>query len=115
MDGRGQPEKSAETFGGEGNPLLWNLMWPNAGLPDGSFYFDNPTNMLDQFLVKQEHGHRRRRDQGQPRQGANPQTASHDRPRSLPKPIPYGGMRDPVNQNGFSDHFPITMTVTEDE
>jgi hypothetical protein len=26
-------------------------MWPNAGLPDGSFYFDNQPNMLDQFLV----------------------------------------------------------------
>jgi hypothetical protein len=29
------------------------------------------------------------------------------------KPIPFGGMGKPVNQNGFSDHFPITMTVTE--
>jgi hypothetical protein len=27
--------------------------------------------------------------------------------------IPFGGMGKPVNQNGFSDHFPITMTVTE--
>jgi hypothetical protein len=35
----------------EGNPLLWNLMWPTAGLPDGSFYSDNQPNMLDQFLV----------------------------------------------------------------
>lgn len=26
-------------------------MWPIAGLPDGSFYFDNQPNMLDQFLV----------------------------------------------------------------
>jgi predicted extracellular nuclease len=33
------------------NPLLWNLMWPIVGSPDGSFYFDNQPNMLDQFLV----------------------------------------------------------------
>ena len=33
------------------NPLPWNLMWPIAGLSDGSFYFDNQPNMLDQFLV----------------------------------------------------------------
>jgi Endonuclease/Exonuclease/phosphatase family len=33
------------------NPLLWNLMWPIAGSADGSFYFDNQPNMLDQFLV----------------------------------------------------------------
>ena len=26
---------------------------------------------------------------------------------------PVGGMGKPVNQNEFSDHFPITMTVTE--
>jgi hypothetical protein len=29
------------------------------------------------------------------------------------KPIPFGGMGKPVNQNGFSDHFPITMAVNE--
>ena len=32
-------------------PLLWNLMWPTAGIPDGSFYFSNQPNVLDQFLV----------------------------------------------------------------
>ncbi len=34
-------------------------------------------------------------------------------PGDYPKPIPYGGMGDPVNQAGFSDHFPIGMTVVE--
>jgi predicted extracellular nuclease len=34
------------------NPMLWNLMWPVAGGPDGSFYFDQP-NVLDQFLVNE--------------------------------------------------------------
>jgi hypothetical protein len=29
------------------------------------------------------------------------------------KPIPLGGVGKPVNQNGFSDHFPITIRVTE--
>jgi hypothetical protein len=33
------------------NPLLWNLMWPIVGLSDGSFYFDNQLNMLNQFLI----------------------------------------------------------------
>jgi hypothetical protein len=31
----------------------------------------------------------------------------------IPVGDPFGGMGKPVNQNGFSDHFPITMTVTE--
>jgi hypothetical protein len=30
-----------------------------------------------------------------------------------PKPIPFGGMGKPVNQNGFSDHFPVSMAVAE--
>jgi hypothetical protein len=34
-------------------------------------------------------------------------------PGLYPKPIAFGGMRKPVNQIGFSDHFPITITVTE--
>jgi hypothetical protein len=33
------------------NPLLWNLMWPIVGTPDGSFCFDNQPNMLDRFMV----------------------------------------------------------------
>jgi hypothetical protein len=36
-------------------------------------------------------------------------------PDDYPKPILYGGMGDPINQNGFSDPFPITMTVAEAE
>jgi hypothetical protein len=29
------------------------------------------------------------------------------------KPVPFGGMGKPINKNGFSDHFTITMTITE--
>jgi hypothetical protein len=34
-------------------------------------------------------------------------------PGVYPKPIPFGGMGESVYQNGFSEHLPITMTVTE--
>ena len=30
-----------------------------------------------------------------------------------PADLPFCGMGKPVNQNGFSDHFPITMTFIE--
>ncbi len=30
-----------------------------------------------------------------------------------PKPRPFGGMGNPIDQTGFSDHFPIGMHVTE--
>lgn len=33
------------------NPLLWNLMWPAAGTPDGTYYYQSQPNVLDQFLV----------------------------------------------------------------
>jgi hypothetical protein len=88
-------------------------MWPIVGSPDGSFYFDNQPNMLDQFLVNENMAV----DDAQIK--ADPATVRILKPPAMtstgvyPKPIPFGGMGDPVNQNGFSDHFPITMTIIE--
>lgn len=97
--------------GARENPLFWNLMWPNAGQPDGSFYFDQP-NMLDQFLVNKNMA-----VDDSPLK-ANVSTVKILRhPGAFTgiykKPVPFGGMGKPVNENGFSDHFPITMTVTD--
>jgi hypothetical protein len=88
-------------------------MWPIAGLPDGSFYFDNQPSMLDQFLVN------RSMAIGDAAIRVDPATVQIFRlpamvnPGTYPKPIPFGGMGKPVNENGFSDHFPMTMAVTE--
>jgi hypothetical protein len=32
---------------------------------------------------------------------------------TYPAPIPFGGMGKPVNEAGFSDHFPVALTVHE--
>jgi hypothetical protein len=32
---------------------------------------------------------------------------------AYPAPIAFGGLGKPVNTSGFSDHFPIAMTVQE--
>ena len=32
-----------------------------------------------------------------------------------PQPIRYGGMGKEINPNGFSDHFPVAVTVSEDD
>ncbi len=98
------------------NPLLWNLMWDVMGggdKPDGTFYFDNQPNMLDQFLVNKNMA----KVDGTLRVLPEtveilrfPGTASAG---DYPYPIPYGGMGKPVNTAGFSDHFPIGVTVVE--
>jgi hypothetical protein len=33
--------------------------------------------------------------------------------RNNQSPILFGGMGKPVNQNGFSDHFPVELAITE--
>jgi hypothetical protein len=45
------PRQWAKVTSAREEPLLWNLMWLIAGAPDGSFYFDNQPNMLDQLFV----------------------------------------------------------------
>jgi predicted extracellular nuclease len=93
-------------------PRLWNLMWPLLGEPAGSFYFDNQPNMLDQFLVNKN------------MTGVNAPIIVDPATVELiirdgmtigdyRRPRPFGGMGKPVDENGFSDHFPIGHTVTE--
>ena len=100
------------------NALLWNLMWPVMGTghhdqPDGTFYFDNEPNQLDQFLINKNmiiH--------------TSPIRALPDTVQILrfpgtsvdgdyPRPIPFGGSGKPINTNGFSDHFPIGMRISQ--
>jgi hypothetical protein len=40
-------------------------------------------------------------------------TPAMSNPGLYPTPMPFGGMGRPINENGFFDHFPITVTVTE--
>jgi len=40
-------------------------------------------------------------------------TSAMINPGLYPTPMPFGGMGRPINENGFSDHFPITVTITE--
>jgi predicted extracellular nuclease len=94
-------------------PRLWNLMWPVVGTPDGSFYFDNQPNMLDQFLVNKNMASSDSPIRVDPTTAQVLKIPAMVNSGIYKKPIPFGGMGKPVNENGFSDHFPITVTVSE--
>jgi len=92
------------------NPYFLNLMWTLMGKGLGTLYFDGP-NLLDQFLINKNWL------KSTSRFKVNPDTANIVKLAPMVdkkgQPIPFGGMGKPVNQNGFSDHFPIEIIVTE--
>lgn len=92
---------------------FFNLMWPILGQGLGSLYFDNFPNLLDQFLANKN----LLKDAGAIK--IVPESVQVLRFQEMvdtgryPKPIPFGGMGKAVNPNGFSDHFPVAVTVLE--
>jgi len=94
-------------------PYFLNLMWPLLGKGLCTHYYDGP-NVLDQFLVN--------KNLLAPTSlfKIKPDSVNIFRsPAMLDKktqgPILFGGMGKPVNQNGFSDHFPIEVTIVESD
>jgi hypothetical protein len=79
----------------------------------GTHYFDNFPNVLDQFLanknlLKANAPIRILQDTVEIRR-----FKEMVNPGEYHKPVPFGGMGKPINQNGFSDHFPIGVQVLE--
>jgi hypothetical protein len=95
------------------NPYFWNLSWSVIGDPaDGSFYYNSKPNLLDQFLVnknmcRQDSPIRAKPETVEILRFPGTFTGKYKRPK------PFGGMGKPVDEDGFSDHFPIGMQVTE--
>ena len=90
-----------------------NLMWPRLGEGLATHYYDNFPNILDQFLANKN---LLKRDAPI---GVLPESVEIMHfpemvdPGGYPKPICFGVMGKPVNPNGFSDHFPVAVTVLE--
>lgn len=94
-------------------PYFLDLMWPIMGQGLGTHYFNNSPFVFDQLLANKN------------MLTANApirvlaETVQIERfPEMVdlgdyPRPIPFGGMGNPVNANGFSDHFPVSVTVVE--
>lgn len=102
----------ARVSGGR-NAYLLNLTLGLLGDREGTFYFDNEPNVLDQLLAN-----------AAMLDGTAPLAVEPDsvelvrfpgmvRAGRYPEPLPFGGMGKPVNREGYSDHSPIAATVTE--
>jgi len=94
-------------------PRFLNLMWPLMGQGLGTYYYDNFPNVLDQFLANKNLLKRNVPLRVLPNSVEIVRFPEMIDTGDYPKPIRFGGMGKPVNQNGFSDHFPIAVTVSE--
>ena len=95
-------------------PRFWNLMWPPAGIPGRHVLFQQRAEPARPVPRQREHG-----TPGQPpsarrraawRSSASPEPSTRARTPNRGHSEAWG---KPVDQNGFSDHFPIGMRVTE--
>lgn len=86
-------------------------MWDIVEEANGSFYFDNLPNMLDQFLVNKNLIKKDSKvsvKENTVKVNKFPIMESNGK---YPSSIPYGGMGKAINPNGYSDHFPISMQI----
>jgi hypothetical protein len=88
-------------------------MWDVLGTGEGSFYFDNFANLLDQFLVNKNMAKQTSPIQAIPGTVEIIRLPAMVSAGTYPAPVPFGGMGKPINPNGFSDHFPIAVSVRE--
>ena len=94
---------------------FFNLMWPLVGKSLGTYYFENLPIVFDQFLANKnlivtDSPMRVIPDSVEIIQFPDMVAAG-----DYPRPIPFGGMGKDVNENGFSDHFPIAVKVVEQD
>jgi hypothetical protein len=96
-------------------PRFLDLMWPLLGQGIGTLYFDNLPNVFDQFLANKN-----LLNDSLPIKVLPDTVQIYRFPEMVqagqyPQPIPFGGMGKPVNQNGYSDHFPVSVTIQESD
>jgi hypothetical protein len=96
-------------------PHFLNLMWQITGQNLGTHYFDNLPNVLDQFLANKNLVKENAPIAAQPDSVEVVRFPEMVSQGDYPKPVPFGGMGKPVNENGFSDHFPIAVTLIEQD
>jgi hypothetical protein len=94
-------------------PRFLNLMWPLMGQGLGTHYYNNFPNFLDQFLANKNMVKQNAPIRVLPKSVEILRFPDMVETGKYPKPIRFGGMGKSLNENGFSDHFPIAVTVCE--
>ncbi len=105
--------RQARKVTGATSPRFLNLMWPLMDGSHATHYFGSIPNMLDQFLASR----------GLVKKGADiavvPGSVHIEQPAGMvgtgkyPAPVRFGMPSKKVNLNGFSDHYPISVTLKE--
>lgn len=93
-------------------PRLFNLMWPIMAVGRGTFYYENFPNFLDQFMVSKGivMGSKMTVTNDSVEIIAFPEmmVGKYKVPKKFGRPSDKS-----LDVNGFSDHFPISVTIKE--
>lgn len=107
-------ERQAQKVLNAQTPRLLNLMWPAVGTALGTHYYSNYASVLDQFLIS------RGLLTGAPGPKARVDSVRIER---FPEMVSGGDYPDPIRFRrgddadlaGYSDHYPISVVIEEDD
>jgi predicted extracellular nuclease len=91
-------------------PWLYNLMWEAIGSRAGTFYYSDAFNLLDQFMVSRGmlvDNAMLKLQQGSTRIEVFPEMSKKGVPRKFGRPA------EGLDQDGYSDHFPISLVLVD--
>jgi predicted extracellular nuclease len=91
-------------------PWLYNLMWEVMGSRSGTFYYCDAFNILDQFMVSRGmliDNAKLKVRQDSIRIEVYPETSKNGIPRKFGRPV-----KD-LDEDGYSDHFPISLVLVD--
>ena len=91
-------------------PWLYNLMWEAIGSRAGTFYYSDEFNVLDQFMVSRGmliDNAKLKVQQGSIRIEVFPEMSKNGIPRKFGRPA------EALDQEGYSDHFPISLVLVD--
>jgi hypothetical protein len=92
-------------------PRLWNLMWPLLGRAVFSYYYGNEGSIIDQLLVSQGIATGSSGIMVRPETTAVHQLPEMRKAGEYPAPRRYGRPSERLDQDGFSDHYPVSVVL----